>query len=592
LLNNRRMISHYPDEEKYRVILHHIGGNTDEEKTRFCKEISDHYGIPMPLMMKIASRCPIVIKKDLPFKKAELLAIAFKSSGASVSVEKKRTSSPVPIVLEWMTGEAYQLDLESSNLRKSPGGAWQVIGRVKNISGETLEDTWILVQLFNQFEELITFEEVPLSINPLPAGMSSPFRVIFEKDLPVKSLSLSFKNATGNPLQTLDKREKREWVEVKISTLSPIAEEGEEEPEKGELERVSDGRREAEESQMMPGEDRVQEGVHSVLEDGSPEEIELHLQWPTGDDIKVAQGEVIQGEEAQGEMALPSLAEGEKISKELSPAGEDKMLEEIVVHPWMDEFRKAIEIYQQKNQDPFVAWFETLQKEGDFESPYHSLLTLLIYARFNQLHPSETALENVERVFNQALRRDLCLEEIPSLRGTKFFSDEVWKDLFFRAISKLQEVADRILEGERWDAADLDRLIRIIPHMTDRNSRWAIRFIHERIPGVIINISKMPVEISEGLYRVASRLGVVNPLFDYYEGSHSTGDQKIQSFAGAAFPEWPGKIEEPMSRLGIEEEGGLCLPAEPRCQKCPFEAFCPKFFLDFNPAEKGMIHRP
>jgi hypothetical protein len=112
------------EDGKYRVILHRIGRNTEEEKARFCGEVSENYGIPLPLMRKIADRCPIVIKKDLPFKKAEMLAIAFKSSGASVSVERKRNLSPV--FLEFMTVGTYRLGLESSNLRKSPGGAWQV----------------------------------------------------------------------------------------------------------------------------------------------------------------------------------------------------------------------------------------------------------------------------------------------------------------------------------------------------------------------------------------------------------------------------------------------------------------------------------
>jgi hypothetical protein len=574
------MISSHPDKETYRVVLHRIGNNTDEERARFCKEISDHYGIPMPLMMKIAGRCPIVVKKDLSLQKAKLLATAFKSSGASVSVEKKRLSSPVPIALETTPGEACRLELRSTALRRSPGGAWRMIGRVKNISGQALEDAWILAQLFDSFEELIAFEEVSLSINPLPAGASCPFRVIFERDLPVSSLSISFKTASGNLLPALDKRDRREWVEAE---LSPIPPEKAEQPEKEEPERVSvsDEGPELGDSQWIPGEDPIREEVRAVQEEVSPGDMELSLQWPDGDEI----------EDVPGEISLSSPMQQEEVSEEPSPGGEEKKAEGISPYPWMDEFRKAIELYHQTNPDPFISWFETLQKEGGFESPYHSLLTLFIYARFNQPYPSETALENVGRVYKPTLRNDLCPEEIPSLLGTKFFSAEAWKDLYFRAIPKLREVAGRILEKTEWDARDLDRMIRIIPHMTDRNSRWAIRFIHERFPGPTIDISKMDVEISEGLYRVASRLGVINPLFDYYRGSPSAGGRKIQSFAGSAFPEWPGKIEEPMRRLGIEEEGGLCLPAGPRCQHCPFETFCPKCAVEFDPAEKGMMDR-
>jgi adenine-specific DNA glycosylase len=101
----------------------------------------------------------------------------------------------------------------------------------------------------------------------------------------------------------------------------------------------------------------------------------------------------------------------------------------------------------------------------------------------------------------------------------------------------------------------------------------------------------MDIDVSEGVYRVASRLGVVHPLFDYYQGKNSMGDLKIQSFARSAFPDDPGKIEEPMSRLGAEDEKGVCSPTEPRCYHCPFESFCQKLFTGFNPAEKGMVFR-
>jgi endonuclease III len=137
----------------------------------------------------------------------------------------------------------------------------------------------------------------------------------------------------------------------------------------------------------------------------------------------------------------------------------------------------------------------------------------------------------------------------------------------------------------------LDRLIRIIPHMTARNSRWVIRVLHNWIPEVVSDVSEMPIDIDNGLYRVASRLGVVNPLFDYYQGKNSMGDLKIQSFAKDAFPDDPGKIEEPMSRLGANDEEGCCLPTQPKCEDCPLESICQKLFIDFDPSEKGMILR-
>lgn len=563
------------DEIKYRVILLRIGTDTEEERTRFCREVSERYGIPLGLMTKISDRCPIVVKKDLSLQKARVLAKALKTAGASVSVEKGRVFSPVPIVLEWTGGEGDCLELTSASLQQSPGGVWRMVGRVKNVSGQALEDLWVLAQLFDSFDELLTFEESPLSLNPLPAGMISPFKVIFERDLPAGRLSISFKTASGNLLPAADKRDNREWVEVEVSPI--LLAKGEGSGKEG-TEKVPDEGLEPEEPRTISCDGRREkEEIHSVQESVEifPGEMDLSLQGQEGEEI----------ETVSGENSGPSAAQ-ERVSIEPFPAGIENESGDFRAYPWMDEFRKAIEIYHQTNPDPFISWFETLKKEERFENPFHSLLTVLIYARFNQPNPSETALENVQRVYIPSLRKDLRLEDIPPLLGTAFFTDETWTDLYARAIPKLKEVAGRILEERRWDALDLERLIRIIPHMTDRNSRWAIHFIHERIPDVTIKVSEMDVEVSEGLYRVASRLGVVNPIFDYYQGAHSAADRKIQSFARSAFPEWPGMIEEPMRRLGVEEEGGLCLPAGPLCEHCPFQTFCAKRFVDFDPSEK------
>jgi hypothetical protein len=131
--------------------------------------------------------------------------------------------------------------------------------------------------------------------------------------------------------------------------------------------------------------------------------------------------------------------------------------------------------------------------------------------------------------------------------------------------------------------------------MGDRNSRLAIRWIHELLPKEVdIDAATIPICIEEGLYRVGARLGVVDPQFDTVQGKNSIGDLKIQAFAKMAFPRFPWKIEEPMTWLGIGTEnggGGCCLPTQPRCEGCLFEVFCPKLYPDFNPSEKGMTTR-
>ena len=181
------------------------------------------------------------------------------------------------------------------------------------------------------------------------------------------------------------------------------------------------------------------------------------------------------------------------------------------------------------------------------------------------------------------------------MKERPFSSAEDWRELFLRAIPKLQQVANHIIEKKQWNAPDLERLIQIIPHMGDRNSRLAVRWIHELIPKEVdIDGSTIPISIGESLYRVGARLGVVDPHFDTVQGKNSIGDLKIQAFARMAFPQFPWKIEEPMTWLGIGTEdggAGYCLPTEPHCEGCLFETFCPKLYSDFNPSEKGMTAR-
>ena len=175
------------EEGRYRVLLIGIGDSTEEEKDSFCHHISKSYSIPFPLLKKIVDRCPIILKKNLSLKKAEILAKTLKSFGATVSVEERRNFPPIS--LEFQELVPHQLALESSYLQKTQRGTWSVIGRAENISDETLNDIWVLIQLFGDLEEFIAFEETPLPINPLPSGEASPFKVVFEGNLSIKRIS-------------------------------------------------------------------------------------------------------------------------------------------------------------------------------------------------------------------------------------------------------------------------------------------------------------------------------------------------------------------------------------------------------------------
>lgn len=638
-------------EGRYRVLLIGIGDNTEEKRENFCNNISGIYGIPFPLLKKIVEHCPTVLKKNLSLKKAEALAKTLKSFGAIVSVEEKRDS--LAVSLEFQQLVPPRVALESAYLRRSEGGTWNVIGRARNISEEGLEDTWVLIQLFDDFGEFLIFEEVPLPINPLPPGEASPFRVVLEGDLPINRVSIAFKNSSGLPIPAVDRRTKREWVEVKSETKD----EDEYFPSSSILASEKD-----EETQPIDATQPPQEISQSSEIAFTSETIEESLENDGGrvkkgfDDNPLSTGEPVPSEmvsdpvEKSFDLTLGILEENENQGKQegetfsdhdppqtvIPPTSEKetdpldlgsppsnrenifpearfdvsifdeatKLLEEISgdigkrekegppSFSWMDDFRNSIETYYQKNQDLFSSWFGAYRKKEGFAHSLHSLLTILAHARFNQKNHSEKALENTQRVFKLLLQPNLPLDEIPLLEGTPFFSGDQWRELFHRALPKLHQVAHNILEKKKWKAFDLERLIQIIPHTGDKNSRMATRCIHELIPEAVeIDFSDTSISVGESLYRVSSRLGVVDPHFDYYRGKNSIGDLKIQTFAKTAYPQYPMKIEDPMTWVGMMKEegaGGYCLPTEPRCEGCLFETFCPRLQVDHNPSEKGM----
>jgi len=655
------------EEGRYRVLLIGIGDNTEEEKDSFSHNLSKNYSIPFLLLKKIVDRCPIILKKNLSLKKAEILAKTLKSFGATVSVEERRNLPPIS--LEFQELVPHQLALESSYLRKTQRGTWSILGRAKNISDETLNDAWVLIQLFEDLEEFITFEETPLPINPLPPGEASPFKVVFEGDLSIKKISVAFKNASGQPIPAVDKRKKREWVEVEIEdehffsspwmsaefeersqaidlteptekmiigkekeiprevTLSLEQEVGPSLREEIRVEKGVDVERISEESLSLtlePSEKFLESPSILLEEKGYPEGEESERAFEHETFISKEMKEEIEEEAALGELEPPS--DDEEVTEESRLDGSvfeeaTQLLEDISESPgeveveektevkeeetakeemaekeglpsfsWIEYFRDAVETFYQKPRDIFSIWFEECRKEGEFKNSLHALLTILVHSRFDQGNQSIKALENTQRVFRLIIQLNLLLDEIPPLEGTPFVSGEVWRDLFHRALPKAQQIGNAILEKNKWNAFDLERLIRVIPHMGHPNSRMAIRWINELIPDVVeVVFSDTPITIGEGLYRVASRLGIVDPHFDYYQGRNSMGDIKIQSFAKMAFPQDPVKVEEPMAWMGRgEERGGHCSPIQPRCEGCFFETFCPKLYVHFNPSEKGM----
>jgi hypothetical protein len=600
-------------EGRYRVLLIGIGGNTEEEKGSFCRNLSKNYSIPFPVLKKVVDSSPIILKKNIPFKKAETLAKTLRSFGARVSVEERRNLPPP--FLEFQELSPHHLALESSYLRKTRRGAWSVMGRVKNISDQNLTDTWVLVQLFEDPDEFIAYEETPLAINPLPSGEVSPFKVIFEGDFPVKRVSIAFKNASGQPIPAVDKRRKREWTEV------PIGEERflsrprmpAEFAKKAQTIGLTKPGPSAPSFILEPLKKVLESSFGALEEDGSPgvEEPEGAFgQEASHESDSFAPEGMGKETKERGALGGIELSSGEReadeapllvasvrqdairLPEDVSEIPEEKRAEGKTTPSlaWIESFRDAVESYYEERHDTLSIWVDECRRKGEFKNSIHALLTVLVYSRFEQGHLSAKALENTKRVFGLLAQPNVTPGGIPALEGTSFASGEVWTDLFHRALRKIQQIGSAILERKKWSAPDLESLIQVIPQMGPENSRKAIQWIDALLRDVVeVDFSGSSVAVGKSLYRVASRLGVVDPRFDYYEGSASKGDAKIQSFARVAFPENPRKVEEPMACMGSgEEQGGHCFPVQPWCEGCLFENFCPKLCIDIDPSENGM----
>ena len=648
------MVRSDPREGRYRVLLIAIGNNTEAEKDSFCHSISRNYNVPFPQLRKIVNRCPVILKKNLSFKKAELLAKTFKSFGAVVSVEERREI--LPVSLEFQELAPHRLALESSSLRKSQRGNWSVTGRAKNISDETLNDTWVLIQLFEDFEEFIAFEETPLPINPLPSGQTSPFKVIFEGDLSLKKISIGFKNASGQPIPAVDKRKKREWVKAEMEDERLISSPGmptvfEEESEAidllGPLEKMIVGKENgilgdtpfsleqeagstfgqeikenqgdaegiSEKSISLPLEplEKImesskisgKEGDHPGAEESEnpsgqedSQESTSYVSGELGKEIEAALDGLERASDEEEGTEEPRLdasvfQEATQLFKDISEIPKEAEVKEKTdsSFSWIGYFRDAVETFYQTPHDVFSVWFEECRKKNEFKNSLHGLLTILVYSRFDQGNQSVAALENTRKLFRFIVQPSLLLDEIPPLDGTSFASGEVWRDLFQRAFPKVHQIGNALLERNKWNVFDLERLIQVIPHMGSQNSRMAVRWINELIPGTVeIDFSAAPITIGGSLYRVAARLGIVDPHVDYYQGRDSMADTKIQAFAIMAFPHNPVKVEKPMSWMGGgEEHGGHCFPVQPWCEGCLFKTFCPRLYLDFDPSAEGTL---
>lgn len=241
-----------------------------------------------------------------------------------------------------------------------------------------------------------------------------------------------------------------------------------------------------------------------------------------------------------------------------------------------------------------MSYFREQDEKGKFANNFERVLMVLIDARFDQQTKAENALENTKQVFEAGiLKAQLGRDEIPGLIPRRFMSSEEWTALFYNAIPRLYELASKIEKVGEWDAEELLNLMQSadykVPYLGIKTSRLAVRWLHELVSDLKIDMSDFEIPIDVLVYRVASRLGIIDPHIDKYFGKGSPADLKIQTFAKALFPDNPWLLDEPLWSSGRQpSDGGYCTPKSPNHNGCIFEGICPKKYTDFDPAEIGM----
>lgn len=262
---------------------------------------------------------------------------------------------------------------------------------------------------------------------------------------------------------------------------------------------------------------------------------------------------------------------------------------------WFELFREIILAYNKKRApDPFMIWFREKEINSFFANNEEKALAILIDARFDQMTTAEKALANTETAVQVGcLKGPVKREALPILIPRQYVTPEAWTESFVEALPFLQATARRIAARKTWTAKELCNLmLREIktPYLGIKTTRLAIRWLYELLPFLDIDMESYEIPIDRLVYRVSCRLGLLDPNVDKYSGEGSEGDVKLQALIKRLLPGKQWIFDEPLWSTGRKPvNGGHCYPVNPSCGRCIFETICPRKFLDFDPAEIGMV---
>jgi hypothetical protein len=269
---------------------------------------------------------------------------------------------------------------------------------------------------------------------------------------------------------------------------------------------------------------------------------------------------------------------------------------------WVGQFRSVVtEYHKHRRPDPFMEWFRAQISAGMLEDAFSKVLIILVDARFDQAGiRAEGALENTITVFSSGLLRRKHIEpnDVPSLEVPPFKKDRSnqnitpskWARRFRTAYVDLVQKAETISTRKTWSANELLHFLLAKPKPLDlgiKTARLAVRWLHELVPELTIDMSDSGVPVDRNLYRVAARLGIIDPVADKYFGEGSPADNRVQRFAVEAFSQNPSLIDEPMwMEARSKADFGHCHTI-PDCEGCIFERICLRKYMTTDPISIG-----
>jgi len=257
---------------------------------------------------------------------------------------------------------------------------------------------------------------------------------------------------------------------------------------------------------------------------------------------------------------------------------------------WIEQFRDIIlEFHKKKTEDPFKLWFYSCLEHGCFKDLFQRILLILINARFDQMTTAENALENTRKVVSLgALERLLSFGDVKYLIPRRNLSGEDWAKSFVTSLPKLHDLAKIIVEKRVWSAKELiDAIVGChIPYFGIKTARLAVRWLHELVPELNIDMSDYDLPVDSLIYRVLCRLGILDPYVYPYQGKESIADKVVQRFARTVFPNYTHLLDEPLWIMGRR----FCYPKYPNCWVCPLNIICKKRYRDVDPSAIGYYY--